>query len=473
MPDPAALTLSAAPRPLRDLPSPPGWPLVGQLPQIDPLRTHLQLEAWARQLGTPYRLHLGPGYHAMVFDDVEVAHRISRERPHAFTRGGRLQPVMREMGINGVFSAEGQAWGVQRRLIMASLNATHLPGWYPLLAAITLRLHRRWRRAAEAGTVLEMTDELKRYTVDVTSTLAFGRDTNTLETEGDRIQQHLELIFPSVMKRVMTPFSYWQVLRLPSDRRLDRALAAVHAHAHACIAEARAQLHDAEPDAPRHALEAMLLRQAELGLSDDDIVANVITLLLGGEDTTAHSLAWTMLYLAADPALQARAAAQARAVLAGAAVCPDAKRVHALGGLEHLALESLRLRPVVPFNVFEPVTDTVVGGVAVPARTKLFFLARPSQLDARRFADPLRYDPARWQAARDSGAHDLRAFLPFGTGARVCPGRHLATVEMRLVLATLLAHFEVELVGDAAQIEEINALTMRPSRMPIRLRLRP
>jgi len=39
-----------------------------------------------------------------------------------------------------------------------------------------------------------------------------------------------------------------------------------------------------------------------LGLTDADVVANVVTLLLGGEDTTAHALAWTLFYLAADPA---------------------------------------------------------------------------------------------------------------------------------------------------------------------------
>lgn len=456
----------------RELPSPPGWPLLGQLPGFDARRTHLQLEAWARELGTPYRFGMGPGYRAMVFDDVELAQRISRDRPHGFTRGGRMQPVMVELGIDGLFSAEGESWQVQRRLVMQALNATHFKGWFPTLAAITERLYRRWQHAAAIGQVLEMTDELKRYAVDVTSTLAFGEDTNTIEQDDDRIQQHLALIFPQVLQRVMTPFSHWKLLRLPADRRLDRALKAVHAHAHGCIARARDRLADADPAAPRHLLEAMLLRQREFELGDDDVVANVITLLLGGEDTTAHSLAWTMMHLAADRPLQARMHAQAREVLGGAAVCPDHASVHRLDGFEHLAMESLRLRPVVPFNVFEPVTDTVRCGVRVPARTKLFFINRPALMDPARFAHPARYDPSRWRAAPGAGAHDLRAFLGFGAGPRVCPGRHLATVEMRLVLSMLLRHFEVELAVDADAIEEVSALTMLPNAMPVRLHAR-
>lgn len=470
---PIVAPATAALRRWEDLPQPAGWPLLGQLPGFDARRTHLTLERWAHELGTPYRFSMGPGYRGMVIDDPELVQQLSRQRPDAFTRGGRMQPVMAELGFNGVFSAEGEAWRVQRKLVMGSLNATHLKGWLPALAAITGELARRWVRAATAGRVLEMTDELKRYTVDVTSTLAFGRDPRTLDHEGsgagDHVQQHLELIFPAVMRRVMTPFSYWHWFKLPADRRLDRAVAEVHRHAHACIAQARAVLASADPAAPRHALEAMLLNQAESGLSDADIVANVVTLLLGGEDTTAHALCWTMFYLARQPALQDRMATLAQAILGPADAPADSTGLAALERFEHLALEAIRLRPVVPFNVFEPVADSVVGGVALKARTKIFTLARPAMIDPDRFAEAQHYRPERWAADAAPSEMDSRAYLPFGAGARVCPGRALATAEMRLVLAMLLKRFRIELACDPDSIEEVNALTMLPSRMPVRL----
>jgi cytochrome P450 len=455
------------PIPFRRLPHPGGWPILGQLPGFDPARTHLVLEDWAQHLGTPYRFSMGPGFQAAVFDDPDVIHTISRQRPEAFTRGGRLRPVMAEMGFDGVFSAEGDAWVTQRRLVMGALNASHLPGWLPSLTAITGRLEQRWQAAAARGQPVEMTDDLKRYTVDVTSRLAFGRDPMTLSGEGpDRIQTHLELIFPAIMRRVMTPFSYWHWVRLPADRRLDRAVAAVQAHARACIGAARADLDLDAP--PRHALDAMLLNQQALGLTEADILANVVTLLLGGEDTTAHALCWTMFYLAQDPDLQDRMAAQARAILGGADAV-DAKGLATLDAFEHLALEAIRLRPVVPFNVFEPVADTVVGGVVLPARTKVFTLARPAMRDPARFADPLAYRPGRWAPDAPQGSIQRRAYLPFGAGARVCPGRALATAEMRLVLAMTLRRFRLSLACLPESVAEVNALTMLPDRMPIRL----
>ncbi len=473
----AGANAAMAPAPARrwrDLPQPPGWPVLGQLPGFDASRTHLTLERWARELGTPYRFSMGPGYHAMVVTDPEVVQQISRQRPEAFTRGGRLRPVMAEMGFDGVFSAEGEAWRAQRKLVMGSLNATHLKGWLPMLCGITERLAQRWTRAAADGGVLEMTDELKRYTVDVTSRIAFGRDPRTLELvgDGDPIQRHLELIFPAIIRRAMAPFSYWRWVKLAADRRLDAAIAEVHRYAQRCIAAARAELPGADPAAPRHALEAMLLNQAASGLSDADIVANVVTLLLGGEDTTAHGLCWTMFYLAQQPGLQDAMAALAQAVLGEADTPRDTTALAALERFEHLALEAVRLRPVVPFNVFEPVADTVVGGVAVRARTKIFAISRPAMTDPARFAEPQRYRPERWAAGAAAGEVDARAYLPFGAGARVCPGRALATAEMRLVLAMLLKRFRIELACDPGQIHEVTALTMLPDRMPVRLSMR-
>ncbi len=43
-------------RPLADLPAPRGLPLLGHIHLVRPESFHLQLERWARELGTPYRL---------------------------------------------------------------------------------------------------------------------------------------------------------------------------------------------------------------------------------------------------------------------------------------------------------------------------------------------------------------------------------------------------------------------------------
>jgi cytochrome P450 len=93
-------------------------------------------------------------------------------------------------------------------------------------------------------------------------------------------------------------------------------------------------------------------------------------------------------------------------------------------------------------------------------------------LDEKNFVDPQRYDPYRWIRKGEHGAHDVRAYLQFGAGPRVCPGRHLASVEMRLVLSMLMANFSMELATDPANIHEVQAFTMVPSTMPVKLTVR-
>lgn len=482
----ATAILAPTLRTLHDLPSPPGLPLIGHLHRMSPASVHATFERWCAELGPMVSIRMGR-QPALVCSDSALLDAALRDRPERYRRQRSVESVLAEMGANGVFSVEGEAWRPQRQIVMRSLAAAHFRQFFPSLRRITERLMRRWVDAARSGEVLEMRDELTRYTVDVTTTLAFGEDPNTIDGVDDMIQQHLALIFPALMSRSIAPFPHWRYVKLPKDRRLDRAVAAVHAHVERLIERAQRRMRD-EPGEPRNLLEALLAANAEQGgrLSRDDVVANVITLLLAGEDTTAHSLAWCMFHLAADPALQDRLAQEAVQRFGEARLCADHEAVRDLDAFEAVATETARLHPVVPMFGLEPVVDVELGGVALPRGTPLFFLLRPDMLDARHFGDPMRFEPRRWQrghhaaapaaagcphAAR-AGAHNARAWLQFGAGPRVCPGRHLAAVEMRLVLSMLTRNFRVQLACDPAEIREVMSFTMHPAAMPVRLALR-
>ena len=62
--------------------------------------------------------------------------------------------------------------------------------------------------------------------------------------------------------------------------------------------------------------------------------------------------------------------------------------------------------------------------------------------------------------------------MPFGAGPRVCPGRYLALLEIKMAMAMLLAHFEIETVGTAGGTEpaEHMSFTMSPLGLSMRLR---
>lgn len=466
------LNTNAISRKVADLPGPPGLPLLGNLFQMAPAKLHLTLERWARQYGSPFRVQLGT-IPITVWTQPDLFQTVMRERPNLYRRFSPIESAMTELGGNGLFSAEGAAWEPQRRLIMRALSFSNIKAFYPSLSSITERFLVRLQSAAKENRTLEMTDELKRYTVDVTSTLAFGEDPHTLEQERGVIQEQLALILPALMRRVTALFPYWHFVSLPEDRRLARAMVEVHRYIKKMIERAHDRMQQSADPSPHNLLEAMLVARNEPDstVTDELISANVLTLLVAGEDTTANAIAWALMYIAADSPLQYQLFEQSSAALGESRVCPDYDALKHLDLCEAVCSEALRLRPVAAIQTFEPLADVCLGGVAIPAGTRMLLLTRPGMLDPKHFAHPEVFNPDRWKHPRDpsDGAHEQKAYLTFGAGPRVCPGRYLAGVEMRLVISMLMKHFRIELAIDPEEIEEISAFTMVPNRMPVKL----
>ena len=469
------MTLSisdAAVRSLSDLPSPRGLPLLGNVLPWDLPRLHLVFEEWAKEFGSMFTIGLGPK-RALVCSDADLLQTALRERPERYRRFAPIELVLEEMSANGVFSVEGAAWRPQRRLVMQALASRNLNAFFPALTAITERLRRKWERSANTSQVVDMTQDLVRFTVDATTALAFGEDPNTIEESGDVIQEHLAAIFPMIMKRINAPFPLWRYFKLPSDRKFERSLHAVHRHVDSLIERTRQRMKDQPSDTPRNLLEGMLeaANQANSGITDEVIVANVMTLLLAGEDTTAHSLAWSMYFISQDKSLQSRLRLASTDAFGSSRVCPAFEDLKKLDLFEFVTQESSRFKPVVPFLYLEPTEDVILGNVSLPSGTPLFFMLRPSMLNSRHFGRPHEFLPERWSTGhQDVQPHDSKAYAQFGAGPRVCPGRYLAGLEMRLVLSMLSRNFSIELATDPDSIKEISAFAMMPNTMPVRLK---
>jgi hypothetical protein len=101
----------------------------------------------------------------------------------------------------------------QRNLILQALSPNQLPEFFPTLRTVTGCLRSRWERVAKIGRVTDVVEDLTWYTVDVTSSLSFGQDVNTLENEDDAVQRHLGVNFPKLTSRIFSPVPYWQCVR--------------------------------------------------------------------------------------------------------------------------------------------------------------------------------------------------------------------------------------------------------------------
>ena len=471
------VTAPTALREIDDLPGPRGLPLLGNMLQIDKPHIHAQIETWERRYGSLFTFRLGR-QRLLVVADHQAMGAILRDRPEGFRRTPRFARVAGEIGLGaGVFGAEGEAWKRQRRMVMAGFDPRHLRAYFPSLVKVCDRLEGRWRRAANAGQPIDLQPDLMRFTVDAISGLAFGSEVNTLESDDQIIQRHLDKIFPAMFRRLLSPLPTWRWWKTRADRELDASVVEVNIAIDGFVATARRRL-EADPQrraAPANLLEAMIVAADDpgSGITDKEVSGNVMTMLLAGEDTTANTLAWAIWLLATHPACLERARAEIDAV-AGEPHEWTFERFAGLVWLEACANETMRLKPIAPLLVVQALRDTTVADVRVPAGTLVFGAMRSESLRDDFFAKATEFDPQRWLATGLSASSANRVSMPFGAGPRVCPGRQLAMLEMKMALATVLGRFEIERVDtpDGKQPEERMSFTMAPASLSMRLRPR-
>lgn len=457
---------TSARREIRDLPGPRGLPLLGSLHRIGLHDSHLTLEGWGERYGPLYTFRAGPRRYVVVADQ-EAANTILRDRPEGFRRPREVESVFKEVHLHGVFSAEGVDWRRQRRLAVTALNSNRLHSHFHIIQTAGERLRLRLRAAALEGRPIEIQRELTSYTVDITTALAFGVDVNTLERGEDELQRNIQFAFEMLGRRVLLPIPYWHWVRLPADRRLKRALAALEVAVGEFIDQARRRLeqHPERHREPTNFLEAMLAAQSSDGsFSDEEILGNTLTLLLAGEDTTAHSLAWTLWYLAREPVVQERWAREAAEVLGDTPVPADLEAVGRLRYGEAVLRESMRLKAVAPNIPLESLHETEVAGVRIPAGMRVLIMTRQINRGA---GGPV-FDPDRW--LDPERAPDQRSFLAFGAGPRFCPGRNLAMLEASCALAAIGRDFELELDESGGPVKEFQGFVMVPRGLRVRLR---
>ncbi len=451
---------------MEHLPGPAGLPLVGNI-GFDTSRFHRTLEDWARQYGPLYRFRMMDRRFIVTSRRGDIA-QVLHDRPDQWRRSRRIAGILEEAAARGVFSAEGDEWRRQRKLVMQALTPEVINRFHPTLSAMTERLRRRWLAAAEAGQPQRLLRDLKAFALDVIIGMAMGQDQDMLEHEDNPLQQDIEFVFGQVARRLVAPVTYWRTVKLPVDHATDAAGLRIRAAVDGFIADARARMaaNPALHDKPTNLLEAMLVARDRpgSGISDAVVQANAINMVFAGEDTTANTIAWLLYLLSHAPHAAARLAEEADA----------APGLEQMPYLEACVQEAMRMKPVAPIMGAEAVQDASLGGVQVPAGVVVFLLLRHSFELEVPLADGAEFRPERWldPSMKEKFDDPGRKMVPFGGGPRFCPGRYLAMCEIRMVMSMLLRSFTIHAVPGAPPVEEQFTFTMTPSALPVLLRPR-
>jgi cytochrome P450 len=186
------------------------------------------------------------------------------------------------------------------------------------------------------------------------------------------------------------------------------------------------------------------LDEAGLPLADDDVAEQLLLLLFAGYETTASALSCLLLTLLQHPAELAWLREELDSLPwppqegeAGAAT--DALRAPRL---DAVIKEVMRLTPPVGGFFRRTREPIALAGVLVPADRVVQVSIAASQRHG-----PDQEDLALFRPQRHLAGGSTATLLPYGGGERVCLGKALAELEIRLLAVGLLKQLRLELQG--------------------------
>ncbi|KAJ7266971.1 cytochrome P450 [Mycena haematopus] len=184
-------------------------------------------------------------------------------------------------------------------------------------------------------------------------------------------------------------------------------------------------------------------------LDDQELIGNILALLFAGHETTAHSLAGTLGFMAMHDEIQDEVVEHIISVV-GNTREPQFEDYSKLDQVRAIFYESARMFPAEHVLIREAIEDTVVtvsnppdeeGTTDVPISkgTRVFVDMIGVHYNPRYFDNPHVYRPSRWYGLPP----DSELFTAFSVGPRACIGRRFATVEATCFLALLLRDWKV------------------------------
>lgn len=405
--------------------------------------------------------------------DPETVKHVLFARPKEYVRGKKGIRILSDvMGLGeGLFASEGEDWRRMRKLVSPSFHKHNVVKMHQHITLPITRLIHLWRSSCVEGRhfVADCKDDIQKLTLDVTALLAFGRDLNTLHSDGQS-SRDLNMfmgIFHDKMLQVVD-WSGW----FPSAK--DKAFAAAKKRTFALIetivSEEQALMAKGVPASHllRHLLEET--QDETEPLTSSELVSNVLTLMLAGLDTTAVTLRWALYLLSIHPQWQTRLYDEAQRVFPDT-TCPDVTQQEALVDTLHFLTETLRTNGPAPALVVTSTQPVTLHGRTFPADTN--FATMMTEAANSFLTNPEVFDPDRW-ASLDNLTQEAASMLqtaPFGGGTRICPGRNLALVEAVSTLAALSKVFRFETDPDLV-VEFRSDFVMHPSEIPLHIILR-
>ena len=317
------------------------------------------------------------------------------------------ESVRQLLGNRSLANRSGPGHRARRRVVGQLFSSSALERYTPSIQALIEEVS---SDLLEAATATPLADRMRRFAFAVIASTVLGLDEKNRDALFEDFEIWTRALFSIPVALPGTPFAKAMAARQRLLKRLKTVLV--------------------KRDQSRGGLDLLSdgLDEAGIPLDDNDLAEQLLLLLFAGYETTASSLSCLFRALLLNPEV----ADWLQPDLAGGSATPC---------LDATVLEVMRLTPPVGGFFRRSLRPVQLAGVEVPENSVIQVVLTPSHpADAT--------DLAAFRPQRHLDGSFEQTLLPFGGGQRVCLGKALAQLEIRLMARGLLSRLKLELLPD-------------------------
>lgn len=407
----------------------------------------------ARECGELGEFHVGPV--SMYFvTGANILHQMLVEQPDKFTTQPFMENFYPVLGRTTLPGIDGAYHRRIRRIMAPAFQPKRMVGYSEHMVAFADEL----QRSLQDGAEIEVVDQMQNLALKILAKSVFFMDFN----EGKRFFESIHIASHHIADRATNPLQVPLFVPTSNNRRVQESISYLRSRARALLTEGR------QRDMDKGDVLSMLLVAKDedgSGLTEQELLDQILTLYIAGHETTANLLSWTFMLLGQHPEIEARLHAELDEVLGGRP--PTYEDAARLPYTLKVIKESLRLYPVAVFFGRAPIEDLIIEGYRF--RKGQICLLSPYVIhrNPELFPEPEHFDPERFTPEKEKKL-PRNTYIPFGNGPHVCIGQFFALLEAQLVLAHLCQNLSISLLP-GQDIRKVTLATLTPSPFHIKV----
>lgn len=398
-------------------------------------------EKYRARLGPTFTVHFGAVKPAVVSTDPVVVEHVLRGNRDNYEKSDIQVERMVEFQGRGLVNIHGEAWMRQRKLLAQGFKPSHLTKLLPMQQDVLQELMNGFDHDAQQGPV-DVHQQMVRFTLRLVGRSLFGQSMRDEELE--QIGETISAIQAFILRQIVQPWKipWFRFSGLTEKhqqlRRDGDAIALRHIRA-------RLKQGLGDNDFLRILLETPYHDTGQ-AMGEPLVLIESLQLLVAGNETSSNALTWIFYLLARHPKHILEIRDEVAAVIGENAI--DYRNLHQLEGTVRVIDEALRLYP--PFWMIDRIAlkDDEIGGVHIPAGAMVIPYIYGTHRNPAHWQDVETFDPRRFERERRKERHPF-AYIPFGSGPRMCIGSNMAVMQMLMIVVAFVKKYDFALTNDS------------------------